>query len=103
MAQAAEPPHVDHVAHGVHHAARSEEQQSLEESMREQVKHGRDHGELPNVTDSGPQRHEHVTELADCRISQHALQVCLGHGDRRRQQGGRTPDRRNQQQHFRRQ
>ena len=37
--QAAEPPHVDHVAHRVHHAAGREEQQRLEERVGEQVEH----------------------------------------------------------------
>ena len=40
VAQAAEPPHVDHVAHRVHDAAGGQEEQGLEEGVREQVKHG---------------------------------------------------------------
>ena len=39
LPQPAEAPHVDHVAHRVHHAARAQEQQGLEERVREQVEH----------------------------------------------------------------
>ena len=45
LAQPAEAAHVDDVAHGVHHAAGREEQQRLEEGVREQVEHGRDDGD----------------------------------------------------------
>ena len=37
----AELAHVDDVPHGVHDAAGAEKQQRLEESVREQVEHGR--------------------------------------------------------------
>ena len=93
MAQAAEPPHVDHVAHRVHDAAGGEEQEGLEERVGEQVKHGRHDRELGDVAHARPERHEHVAELADRRIGQHALQVGLRDGDRRRQEGGRAAGR----------
>ena len=49
MAQTAEPPHVDHVAHRVHDAAGGEEQEGLEERVSEQVKHGRHDRELGHL------------------------------------------------------
>ena len=90
--QAAEPPHVDHAPHRVHHAARGEEQQRLEEGVREQVEHRRDDRELRHVADARPQGHEHVAELADGRIRQHPLQVGLRQGDRRREQRRQAAD-----------
>ena len=75
--QAAEAAHVDHAAHGVHHAAGAEEQQGLEEGVREQVEHaGHDAGQR-----AGAQRQEHVAQLADRGIGQHALQIVLRHAD----------------------
>ena len=54
VAQAAEPPHVDHVAHRVHDAAGREEQQCLEECVCEQVEHARHDRELGDIADAGP-------------------------------------------------
>ena len=85
----------------VHHAAGGEEQERLEERMGEQVKHRRHDRELGDVAHARPQRHEHVAELADRRIGQHALQVVLRDGDRGRQQRGGAAGDRDQEQDAR--
>ena len=92
LPQAAEAPHVDDVAHRVHHAAGAEEQQGLEEGVREQVEHRRDHGHAASRRVAGAQRQEHVAELADRRVGQHALEVGLRQGDQRGEQGGEAAD-----------
>ena len=56
-------------AHGVHHAARPQEQQGLEERVREQVEHAGGNAHQR----AGAQPKEHVAELADRRIGQDAL------------------------------
>ena len=78
--QAAEAAHVDHVAHRVHHAAGAQEQQRLEERVREQVEHAGDDAQQR----AGAQAQEHVAQLADRGIGQHALQIGLREGDQRR-------------------
>ena len=65
-----------------------EEQQGLEKGVREQVEHaGRDARQR-----AGAQAQEHVAQLADRRIGQHALQIGLRHGDHAAQGGGREAD-----------
>ena len=78
--QAAHVPHVLLVMHGEDHRAGAEEQQRLEEGVREQVEHadriGADaHGD------------EHVAELRAGRIGDDALDVVLHQADGRREHG----------------
>jgi hypothetical protein len=75
--QAAHLAHVLLAAHGVDHRARAEEQQALEEAVGEQVE---DAGR-PRTRAQG---HEHVAELADGAVGDHALDVGLRDRDARR-------------------
>jgi hypothetical protein len=88
--QPAETADIDNSAHGVHHATRAEEQQRLEEGMREQVEDGRAGGKHPHAQ-------EHVAQLADGGIGQDALHVVLHQGDGRGKQRRTAPDDRDQQ------
>ena len=84
--QASEPAHVDDVAHRVHHAAGGQEEQGLEERVREQVEHRGHHGKLRHIAHARPQAHEHIAKLADRRVRHDPLEVILRQGDRGRQQ-----------------
>jgi hypothetical protein len=80
--------HVLHLllaAHGVNHRAGSEEEQRLEERVGEDVEDAR--GKC-----SDAERQEHVAELRDRRVRQHALDVVLHQGDRRRENRGQRAD-----------
>ncbi len=79
--QAAHLAHVQLAAHGVHHAAGGEEEQGLEERMRHQMEDSR-------REDARAAAQEHVSELADGGVGEHALQIVLRQGDGCRQ---RTP------------
>ena len=73
------------VGQSVDHGAGGEEQEGLEEGVREHVENAVD--VVP-----GPYRQEHVTELGDRRVCQGLFDVVLAAGDRRRQQGGAGAD-----------
>ena len=73
-AQAAHPPHVLDVGDAVDHRPGSQEQESLEERVGDEVEHGRD-----RRPDS--ESEEHVAELADRRVRHHALDVELHERD----------------------
>ncbi len=73
------------MVHGVDHGAGAEEQQGLEEGVREQVEHRRAIG-------ADARREEHVAELRAGRIGDHPLDVVLHGADRGRQDGGGGPD-----------
>ena len=86
--------HVAHVllaAHGVDHRAGAEEEQGLEERVREQV-------EDRDPVRADAERQEHVAELADRRVRQHALDVVLhqrdGGGEDRGERADGRDDRR---------
>ena len=86
--EAAELAHVDHAAHGVHHAASAEEQQGLKKRVREQVIHSAGHArECPRA-----ERQEHVAELANRRIGEHSLEIELRERDEPRQERRETAD-----------
>ena len=79
----------------VNHGARAEEQQRLEERVRVEVE---DAGaERPDA-----HRQEHVAELRDGRIREHALDVVLDQPDRAGHQRRRRADDRHDRQRFRR-
>ncbi len=73
------------VMHGVDHGAGAEEQQRLEEGVREQMEH---------ADRIGPDAHgdEHVAELRAGRIGDDALDVVLHQADGRREQRGGGAD-----------
>ena len=102
LPQAAEPPHVDHVAHRVHHRTGGQEQHGLEEGVREHVEHCERHRVCreTHIRSGCSQRHEHVPKLTDRRIRQHALEVVLRERRDRRNQRSRGPDPRHE--HLRR-
>ncbi len=80
--------HVAHVllaAHGVNHRARAEEQQGLEESVREDVEYAG--GECAHA-----ERQEHVSQLRHGGIGQHALDVVLHQADGGREDRGQRAD-----------
>src|SRR5260370_9224982 len=64
----------------VQHAARAQEEQGLEESMREEVEHA---GARAIDVACYTQTNEHVSQLADRRESQHALEIGLRDRDQR--------------------
>ena len=65
-----------------------EEQQRLEESMRDQVEHA-------SHKSAHPDRRHHETELGDGRISQHLLDIVLPDGNRGGEQGRDAAHQRN--------
>ena len=86
LRQAAHPAHVLLVVDGVDHRSRIEEQQALEEAVRHEVEDGRRPG--PH-----PERGEHVAQLRQGGVGEHALDVGLGERDRGRQDRGEDADR----------
>ena len=77
----AQPAHVLHVllaAHGVNHRAGAEEQQRFKERVGEDVEDAG--GECSHA-----QRQEHVSQLRDRGVGQHALDVVLHQADRGRE------------------
>ena len=74
-----------HRMKGVNDASRTEEQQCLEKRMRGEVKKSR------HITAHANSKH-HITELADCGIRQHPLNVKSDDGNRRRHQRGNAAD-----------
>ena len=68
----------------------AEEEQRLEERVREQVEDG-------HRIRAHAQRQEHVAELADRGVGQHALDVVLHQGDGGRQNRGERADDRHDQ------
>ena len=87
-AEAAEVAHVDDAPHRVHHAPGAEEEQGLEEGVREQVKHAAGDAEHR----AGSEGQEHVAELADRGVGQHALEIELREGDQPGEQRGEPAD-----------
>ena len=85
LAQAAHLAHVLLVGDGVDDRARAEEQQRLEEGMREQVEDRR-------AVEADAERHEHVAELRAGRIGDDALDVVLHQADGRGEEGGEGAD-----------
>ena len=79
----------------VNHRARSEEQQRLEERVRVEME---DAGRVG----ADAHRQEHVAELRDGRVRQHALDVVLHQADRAGHQRGRGADHRDDRQRVRR-
>ena len=67
-------PDVQLAAHGVHHAARSEEQEALEKGMGHEMEDAR-------RISPHAYGHEHETELADGGIGENFLDVVLGKAD----------------------
>ena len=62
-----------------------EEQERLEEGVRDQV-------EDPVRVGPDAERHHHVAELRDGRVGDHALDVALRRGDQRRKERGDAAD-----------
>src|SRR5215472_17763034 len=62
------------VVQGMQHTASTQEEQGLEEGMREEMKHA---GTRTIVGACYTQTHEHVAKLADGRERQHTLEVPL--------------------------
>ncbi len=85
LAQRAHVLHLLLAAHGVNHRAGSEEEQRLEERVREDVEDAG--GKRANA-----ERQEHVAELRNRRVRQHALDVVLHQRDRRREDRGQCAD-----------
>ncbi len=77
------------VLHPLDHRAGREEQQRLEECMRDEVEHAR------HVSSKAHRRH-HETQLADRGIGQHALNVILPDSDARREERRGSADKRRQ-------
>ena len=76
-----EAAHLGHVVgvYGMDHRSRAEEQQALEEGVRNQMEH-------PGDPAAQAEREHHVAQLADGRVGQHPLDVDGRNGDRRRNQ-----------------
>ncbi len=72
--------------HAVDHAARTEEEEPLEECVRHQVE------DAARVS-ADTHRQEHVAELADGRVGEHLLDVVLDEADGRGEDGGRRANR----------
>ena len=88
-----EPAHFSQILFAVqrvNHRTGSEEQQRLEEGVCVEM-------EDPRAERADPHRQEHVTELRDGRIRQHALDVVLDQADRAREKRRRRPNHRNHQ------
>ena len=77
--------HVLVVGHGVDDGAGGQEEERLEEGVREHV-------EDPGDVVAGPDGQEHVPELGDRRVGERLFDVVLGAGDGGRQEGGPCPD-----------
>ena len=76
-------PHGAHIllpAHGMDDRAGSQKEQALEEGMRDQVEDGRG-------VSGGSAGQEHIAELGDGGVGQHAFDVRLHHADGGREQG----------------
>ena len=73
FSEATESTHVDDMAHGVHDASGSEEQESLKERVGKQVVHTG--GNASERTNSQPK--EHVSELTDGRVGEDSFEVKL--------------------------
>ena len=86
--QAAEPPHVDHAAHGVHDRAGAEEQERLEAGVGEQVEDCRREAEQG----AGAKACEHVAQLADRGVGEHPLEIVLHRADEGRDERRRGTD-----------
>ena len=87
--QGAHPVHVLLFVDGMDDRARAQEEQALEEAVRHQVEDRRGVG-------ADAEAGEHVAQLAERRIRQHALDVALGEGDRCGEDGGEDADCRHQ-------
>ena len=63
--QSAKTSHIDDIAHRVHHTSRCKEQQGLEESVCEQMKHTGRHGRCHELSAGGAtaECHEHESQL----------------------------------------
>src|SRR5579875_3679650 len=70
---------------GVQDATSAQEEQGLEEGMREQVKHARA-GAISATSDTQPDKH--IAKLADGGKCQDALEVPLAHGNRSGKESG---------------
>ena len=73
------------VLHAMDHRAGAEEEQRLEEGVRDQVEYS---GDVGAYAQSG----EHVAKLRDRREGQHPFDVGLRHGDDCRKQRRKRPD-----------
>ncbi len=86
------PPQAAHLVHvlllvdGMDDRARAEEEKALEEAVRHEVEDGRDVG-------AHAEGREHVAQLAERGVGQHALDVLLGQRDRGGQDGREDADR----------
>ena len=81
---------------GVDHRAGAEEEQRLEQAVREQV-------EEAGGREARADRRHHVAELRDGGVGEHALDVVLHAREHRGQQRRERADPRDDQQHVRRQ
>ena len=73
--------------HREDHAARSQEQQRFEKRVRREMENAGADRDPPRAN-----RDEHVAELGDRGVREHALDVPLLQGDRRGEQRGQRPD-----------
>ncbi len=80
FAQAAHGAHVLLAAHGMDDGSGGQEEQALEEGMRHQVEDGRG-------VSRGSAGQEHVAELGDGGVGEHALDIRLHHADGGGKQG----------------
>ena len=91
----AHAPHILLAAHGVNHRAGAEEEQGLEEGVREQV-------EDRDPVRADAQRQEHVAKLADGGVGEHALDIVLHQPDGGGEDRGERAHRGDDGQHLRR-
>ena len=85
--EGAETPHPSQVlfiVHPVDHRARAQEQERLVEGVRDQEEHR-------DAVRAHPRGHEHEPELADRGVGEHAFDVLLRDGARRREHGRDDP------------